>query len=176
MLVVEVINLNDNQPRFNHTMYFADIKEGERPGHILLNVIVEDKDLDPYSIQGSPLVNPVSSAPLRFTVDDRNHDGSSYPVILSSTFQAPTESTVYPFELQATDGSTLATATLYVGVFTQMYFIQFVLDSIPEIDAIALRIITLIESSLFTVYGSASSGFRAYRYSTEPSGDGRSIM
>ena len=170
---VDVNNLNDNPPMINHTMYFADIKEGETPGHILLNVIIEDRDSDPFSIRQPPLVT--GSAPLRLFVDDRNRVGSSYPIVLSFISSAP-DSAVYSFNLQATDGNTVASATLYVGVFKQIHFFQFVLDDIPEINEFAGRIIGIVQQSLFSVYGSRSSGLNVYLYSIEPSGDGKATM
>ena len=170
---VNIVNLNDNPPMINHTMYFADIKEGEGVGHILLNVIIEDRDSDPYSIRQPPLVT--GSAPLRLFVDDRNRVGSSYPIVLSFISSAP-DSAVYSFNLQATDGDTVASATLYVGVFKQIHFFQFVVDDIPEVDAIAARIIDLIEISLFTVYAGRSSGLNVYLYSIESTSDGRETM
>lgn len=172
---VEVININDNLPVFNHTFYFADIKEGETVGHTLVNVIVEDKDLEPFSIRGSPLVNALGNAPLRLIVDERSRDGSSYPIILSSISPAP-QSALYQFDLQASDGDYVATSTLYVGVFTQIHFFQFDLDDIPEIDTIAGRIIILIRSSLVTVYGSSGTALNVYLYSTERTGNGKATL
>lgn len=176
VLTVEVINLNDNLPMFNYDTYFVDIKEGEAANHFLLNVIVEDKDIDQYSIQGSPLVNALAGAPpLRLIVDDRNSVGNSYRIILSSIPQV-IQTGVYSFQIQATDRDNVATATLYVGVFTQPYFFQFTLDNIPEIAAIIDRVITLIENSLFTVYGARSSGLNVYLYGIELTNDGRRTM
>ena len=173
---VNIVNLNDNPPVINHTMYFADIKERETPGHILLNVIIDDRDSDPYSIRQPPLViSQTGSAPLRLFADDRNRDGNSYPIVLSTISTAP-NSAVYSFNLLATDGDSVASATLYVGVFTQIHFFQFDLDDIPDINAIAARIIGLTEISLFTVYGARSSGLNVYLYSIERISSERATM
>ena len=173
---VEVNNLNDNPPMINHTTYFADVKENEIAGYILLSVMIEDRDSDPFSIRQPPLVtSQTGSVPLRVFVDDRSRDGNSYPIIVSS-ISPGANSAVYSFKIQATDGNTVAEATLYIGVFKQIHFIQFTVDNIPEINDIAQRIITLIQNSLFTVYGSSSSGLNVYLYSIEPSNDRRIIM
>ena len=145
---INIANLNDNPPVINHTMYFADIKEGEAPGHILLNVIIEDRDSDPYSIRQPPLViSQTGSASLRLFADDRNRVGNSYPIILSSIFAAP-DSAVYSFNLQATDGDSVASAILYVGVFKQIHFFRFVLDNIPEVNDFAREIIAIADNLL----------------------------
>ena len=175
-LTVGVNNLNDNPPVINHTMYFADIKEGETPGHILLNVIIEDRDPDPHSIRQPPLVtSQTSGTPLRLFADDRNRVDNSYPIVLSTISSAP-NSAVYSFTLQATDGDSVASATLYVGVFTQIHFFQFVLDDIPEVNVFAREIIAIVQRSLFNVYGSRSNGLNVHLYSIEPAGDGRTTM
>ena len=173
---INIVNLNDNPPVINHTMYFADIKEGEVPGHILLNVIIEDRDSDPYSITQRPLVtSQTGSAPLRLFADDRNRDGNSYPIVLSSISPA-VDSAVYSFNLQATDSNSVASATLYIGVFKQIHFFQFVLDDIREVNDFAREIIAIVQHSLFEVYGSRSNGLNVHLYRIEPSGDGRATM
>ena len=170
---INIINLNDNEPIFNHTLYYADIREDERVGYALLHVTVEDKDLDPYSIRGLPLVIPtVGSPPLRLIFDDINRVGSSFPVILFS-ISPPPQSGAYQFELQATDGENLATSTLYVGIFKQINFIQFILDDIPDVNIIAERLTRLIQGSLSVVYG---SGVYVFLYSIEQTGGGKATM
>ena len=174
-LTVEVINMNDNRPAFDSSLYFVDIREGETVGISLLTVTAEDNDLDPYSIRESSLVDPLSSSPLGLTITGRKRDSSSYDIILSC-MSPPPRQTVHTFELTADDGDNVDTSMLLVGLFTQINFIQFDLADIPDIIAIAERLIPQIQGSVTAVYGSDSIGFNVYLYTTEPIGNGRATM
>ena len=138
-------------------------------------VTVEDKDLEPYSIRESSLVDPLTSTPPGLTIIGRKHDSSSYEIILSC-MSPPPQQIVYTFELTADDGDSIATSTLLVGLFTQVNFIQFDLVDLPEINVIATRLILQIQGSVITVYGSDSIGFNVHLYSIEQIGIGQATM
>ena len=174
-LTIEVLNTNDNSPVFNSSLYFVDIREGETVGQILLLVTVEDKDLEPYSIRESSLVDPLTSTPPGLTIIGRKHDSSSYEIILSC-MSPPPQQTVYTFELTADDGDSIATSTLLVGLFTQVNFIQFDLVDLPEINVIATRLIPQIQGSVTTVYGSSSIGLNVHLYTIEQIDNGQATM
>ena len=174
-LTVEVINMNDNRPAFDSSLYFVDIKEGETLGKSLLIVMAEDNDLDPYSIRESSLVDPLSSSPLGLTITGSKLNSSSYDIILSC-MSPPPQQTVYTFELTADDGDNMETSMLLVGLFTQINFIQFDLADIPDIIPIAQRLMPQIQGSVTAVYGSDSIGFNVRLYTTEPIGNGRATM
>ena len=174
-LIVEVLNTNDNSPVFNSSLYFVDIREGETVGQTLLLVTAEDKDLEPYSIRESSLVDPLTSTPPGLTIIGRKHDSSSYEIILSC-MSPPPQQTVYTFELTADDGDSIATSTLLVGLFTQVNFIQFDLVNLPEINDIAARLIPQIQGSVITVYGSRSIGLNVHLYTIEQIGNGQATM
>ena len=172
---VEVINMNDNRPTFDSSLYFVDLKEGETVGTVLLTVTAEDNDLDPYSIRESSLVDPLSSSPPGLIINGRKRGSSFYDIILSC-MSPPPQRTIYTLPLTADDGDYVATSTLFIGLFAQINFIQFDLADIPDINTFAELLMPLIRSSVATVYGASSIGFNVHLYTTEPIGNGRATM
>ncbi|XP_077866254.1 uncharacterized protein LOC100329017 [Saccoglossus kowalevskii] len=120
-IVINVVNVNDNPPTLDQTVYYATVLESDTAGTVLVNFVVSDPD-DPGNAAFDFMIDPASDnsavAPLttRFTFDVPDKALTLTDPIHLDPGDVAQYDDAYILLVEISDGSQTATATVYVNV------------------------------------------------------------
>ena len=157
-VVIRVLPVNDEPPRFSETMFTAVMKENTPPEKFSLLVSISDRDTWPEGVNGTQL-NFSLRGSLHFAVKP---DSTSVNAIIYNTkeFDFETDAHTYTLLLTADDGRFVAenTATVTVSIAD-------VNDHSPQLEALAFNF-TVRENSVLVGKVHAIDGDGSLQYSS----------